>query len=237
ANGPIMPPEEAWLPGVYVTAVSQNGCTAGTACQIFLQQDLGYATLGEAEKHSIKIFASKNTSMYFTGIHVGDQLNVYGHAWRYDVDGQNELLIQVAQHLTGCAKVVSQNNAITPVPLTTLASVVSEDYEAVGPLFVKVVPVSAQHVHGKPKMPDQTFAIFDSSIMADAGPDMLISLSPFFMTGAVFANLPTNGMTSTQFDQVTGVYGLFVPPMQTPPVTKYKEIYVRTEADYAPHNP
>jgi hypothetical protein len=231
-DNPNNAPEEVWVPGVYVTAVSGGACVDGTACQVYLQQDLGYGTIAEGRQHGIKLFASKKTAMHFTGIAVGDQVNVYGHAWRYTVDGQNELLIQVTLASPGCFAHVSSNNAITPIPLTQLQDVVSEDYEAVGPLFVDVQ--SNPKIHGKPKMPIETFGIIDNSLDLEAGTQELISLSPTFLTGSAFNGL-TMG-TTTRFDSVTGVYGLFVPPMQNPPVNKYKEIYVRADADY-PHNP
>ncbi len=225
-------PEEVWVPGVYVTAVSGGACVDGTACQIFLQQDAGYGSVEEARQHGIKLFASKKTAMHFTGVAVGDKVNVYGHAWRYTVGGQNELLIQVTLASPGCFAHVSSNNTLSPIPLTQLEDVVSEDYETAGPLFVSVT--SNPKSHGKPKMPAETFGIIDNSLDLEAGTDQLISLSPTFLTGSAFNGLSMG--TTTHFDTVNGVYGLFVPPNQMPPATKYKEIYVRSDADY-PHTP
>ena len=225
-------PENVWVPGVYVTGVSGGACVDGTACQIFLQQDPGYGSVEEARQHGIKLFASKKTAMHFTGVAVGDKLNVYGTAERDTMGGQNELLILVTLATPGCFANVSSNNALTPVPLTQLEDVVSEDYEVAGPLFVSVT--SNPKSHGKPKMPTETFGIIDNSLDLEAGTDQLISLSPTFLTGSAFTGLTMD--TTTHFDSVTGVYGLFVPPMQMPPAAKYKEIYVRTDADY-PHTP
>jgi hypothetical protein len=228
---PLSMPLPVWLTNVYVTGVSGGGCVDGTACQIFLQQDASYATLHDAEQQGINLFASKRTSMHFTGVAVGDKLNVYGQARRSTQNGQNELLIEVTLATPGCFAKLSGNNAITPVALTDLEDIVKENYEKVGPLFVDVT--SNPKIHGKPKMPAETFGIIDSSLDLEAGTDQLISLSPTFLASSAFTGL-TTGMT-THFDHVTGIYGLFVPPGQSAPVTKYKEIYVRAVSDY-PHD-
>ena len=103
-----------------------------------------------------------------------------------------------------------------------------------GPLFVQIQATSGD-VHGKPKTPPETFVIFDESVPAEAGVDDLVSLSPYFMSGSAFTGLATDGATRTSFTNgVIGVFGLFIPPMQTPPIDKYKELYVRSSADYLP---
>lgn len=212
---------ETWIAGAYVTAISLGSCTAGKACQIFLQQDPSYASLAAAAKHGIKLFVSGNTAQYFTNVAVGDRVDVLGWAWRYNLDGQNELLVQVNAKLPGCAKTTSKGNALTPVSGVTLADLTLDKYESThGPLFVKVANVS-----GKPDIyPTMTFGLwptndggsFDAG--SDAGVD-IVSLSPFFLPGGSFSGL-TAGMI-TKFSSITGVFGLFVPSGGP----KYLELY------------
>ncbi|MBL8740048.1 MAG: hypothetical protein JNK04_03105, partial [Myxococcales bacterium] len=109
------PPAEAWVPGVYVTAVSKNGCVAGEACTIFVQQDESYNSIAEATHQSLRIGIAPAVSSYFTGIAVNDQIDLYAHAVRDTEDGQNELYFLVTPALPGCAKVVGSG---TTTPLT-----------------------------------------------------------------------------------------------------------------------
>src|SRR5437868_5602513 len=51
-------PTPVWVSGVFVTGVSQGGCQAGSACQIFVQQDEQYADLAAGSQRALKIFAS-----------------------------------------------------------------------------------------------------------------------------------------------------------------------------------
>ncbi|HEY4118234.1 MAG TPA: hypothetical protein VGM56_10270 [Byssovorax sp.] len=230
-------PTPVWIPSAYVTAISGTACQMGVACQIFLQQDETYATLAAGAQHAIKLFVSKGAAQYFTTTKVGDKVQVYGSAWRYDVDGQNELLVQVALHLPGCIKTIGQGNPL-PILGEHLDDLSIDKYENdLGPLLIQITSTSlATPVHGKSKMPAQTFVIFDGS-QQDAGANDLVSLSPTCLTGSAFTGLPTDGATTVDFTAgVEGVFGLFIPPMQTPPVTKYMEIYPRTTADYSPHN-
>ncbi len=217
-------PTEVWVQGAYVTAVSKGGCTAGAACQIFVQEGLSYADLAAGSQRAIKLFISANTAQYFTSVKRGDQVDIDAHAWRYDVNGENELLLQVNLQLKGCAKVVGAGDA---QPVTVLLSdlTVSAYEDTVGPLLVKVNTVS-----GKPQLPDETFALLNTGMFNDAGINTLTSLSPYFMPGGVFTGFAQANQGKTHnFTSVTGVFGIFI-PMGSP--TKYEEIYPRMESEY-----
>ncbi len=213
-------PTEVWVSGAFVTAVSRSGCTAGTACQFFLQEAPQFVDFAGAAHRSLKVFASASTAFHFEGIAVGDQVDVQAWAWRYNVDGQNELLLQVNQQLPGCAKKVG---SAVPVPVSAvLADLTVQGYEVdYGPVFVKLDLVS-----GKPHLPAQTFGLWTTG-QIDNNPDGITSLSPFFLTGAVFTGLTAEKIHD--FTSIVGVFGLFVPPAN--PVVKYKEIYPRDMAE------
>ncbi len=213
-------PVETWVSGAFVTGVSQSGCAAGVACQFFVQEVPQFVDLADATQRSIKVFASANTAVHFQGIAVGDQVDVQAWAWRYDVDGQNELLLQVNLQLPGCAKKVGDS---VPAPVTaTLADLLVQAYEYDrGPLFVKLEGVS-----GKPHLPAETFGMWPTG-QIDMSPDGPTSMSPFFLQGAAFTGLTAEKIHD--FTSVTGVFGLFVPPGD--PLVKYKEVYVRSMAD------
>jgi hypothetical protein len=218
-------PLETWLPGVYVTAISRGACAANQACQIFLQQDETYASLALGAKHGIKMLISAPAAQYFTTLQVGDKVDALGFAQRYTLGGQNELLVQVNSIQPGCAKKVGTGTP-TPIPNVLLSDLTVNAYEnTVGPLLVKV-----DNVIGTPGQPGETFGLgtaqFDGG-GSDAGTD-IVSLSPFFLPGAVFTGL-TNGQ-KTKFFYVSGVFGLFVPPTDGA-VAKYLEIYPRTMSD------
>jgi hypothetical protein len=208
------------VPGVYITAISKSGCQSGVACQIFVQQAESYPSLAAGSQQALKIFVSASTAQHFTTLLVGDRVDVYAHAWRYDIDGQNELLLQVSSGLPGCAKKIGQG---TPLPVTvTLAELSVTAYEStVGPLLIRVDTVS-----GKPAAPTETFGLWETGVFDDAGIENVTSLSPFFLPGGAFVGLTQNQIES--FTSVTGVFGLFVIGM---PVAKYEEIYPRTMAD------
>ncbi len=210
-------PTELWVSGVVVTAVSRGGCQAGQACQIFLQQNPTYGSFAAGAHHAIKLFASAATALHFDTIAVGDVVDVLAHAWRYNIDGQNELLLQVNAQLPGCAKAVG---TASPSPITgvTLPDLTVQSYEQThGPLLIRVANVS-----GTPGQPQETFALWETGVFSDAGIESVTSLSPYFLSGVVFSGL-TQGLT-TDFDSVTGVFGLFVPPNGP----KYEMIYPRT---------
>jgi hypothetical protein len=213
-------PTEVWVPGVYVTAVSKGGCQSGVACQIFVQQDLSYADLAAGSQQAVKLFVSANTAQHFTGVQVGQKVDVDGFAWRYNLMGEDELLVQVNLQLRGCAKAVGAGAA---QPVTTpLNPLMFTPYDQIGPLLVKVDMVT-----GTPQAPTQTFGLYIKGVFVDAGVDNVVSLSPFFLPGGAFTGLSS---VSTTFVSVTGVFGLFVP--QPNPTTRYREIYPRSSADY-----
>ncbi|MBI4957809.1 MAG: hypothetical protein HY908_37740 [Myxococcales bacterium] len=213
-------PTEVWVNDAIVTAVSRDGCVAGQACQIFLQADSSYASLAAGAHHGIKLFVSGPTAQYFTGVGVDDVVDVLAHAWRYNLDTQNELLLQVNSQLRGCAKTVG-NLPAQPITGVTLADLTVQAYEQdVGPLLIQVDTVS-----GTPGLPLETFGLWETGQFSDAGISEVVSLSPFFLPNAVFTGL---GGGQIAFVSVTGVFGLFVPPPSGP---KFKEIYPRSMAD------
>lgn len=215
-------PTEVYLSGGLVTGVSAGGCSAGFPCQIFIQDAESYANLGAAAKHAIKIFASANTAQYFSGVVPGDKIDVLGWAWRYNLDGYNELLVQVNLALPGCFKKVGTG---TPTPTTaTLDDFTPAAYETThGPVFVKVDAVS-----GTPQQPTEIFALRKTGVFSDAGLSTLTNLSPFFLKGTAFTGLTPS--QSTNFTSVTGVFSLYVLAPDAGG-TKYEVIYPRTMAD------
>lgn len=213
-------PTQVWLPGVYVTAVSKGGCQAGVACQLYVQQDLSYPDLSSGSQQAIKVFVSANAATHFTGIQVGQRVDVDAFAWRYNLMGQDELLLQVNLQLKGCAKPVGAGDA-QPVSVQ-LSQLMFTPYDQIGPLLVKVTTV-----HGKAQAPAETFVILPKTFQ-DAGPTDLVSLSPFFLPGGTFPAF-VSGMTYN-FTEVTGVFGIFVPTQM--PTSEFREIYPRTTADY-----
>ncbi len=223
-------PTAVWVPGAIITAISKGGCAAGSACQIFLQTDETYATLADGAHHAIKLFVSGNTSGHFTSLHTGDRVDVYAHAWRYNVNPpQNELLLQVNLQLRGCAKAVGTATP-TPVAGVELTDLTVDAYEnTVGPLLVQV-----QGVSGKPGSPTETFGLWKTGgPFVDAGPEGIVSASPYFLPAGWFTGLPTDGQTVVQFDSITGVFGLFIPGADGGG-SKYLELYPRQMTDM-PH--
>jgi hypothetical protein len=221
ADDPIAP-TEAWVPGVYVTAVSGGGCVAQQSCQFFIQQEETYGTFAEATHQSLRVAVVPAVAEHFEGIAVGDRIDFYGSAFRNTQDGENELFFLVSENLPGCAAVVGMGD---PQPVTvTLDQLTTQGYEVDhGPVLVRVDTVT-----GNPNLPVETFALWDTGTMPDGEITTVTSLSPFFLPGAVFNGL-TDGM-NTDFSEVVGVFAIFAPPAD--PLIKYEEIYVRSDADY-----
>lgn len=218
-----MTPKKVWMPGVYVTAVARAGCAAMQSCEIFVQQSESYATLAAAQKQSLPIGIAPSVAEHFVGIKVGDKVDVFGSVFRNTQDGKNELAMLVTPALPGCAKVVGTGNP-TPVA-ATLAELTTPYYEANGPALVTVTAVS-----GKPHMPAETFALWDTAMGPMGTIEEVTSMSPFFLSGAVFTGFTPEQVKN--FVSVTGVFGIFEPPAM--PVIKYEEIYVRTMNDVVP---
>lgn len=214
---------ETWVSGVYVTAVSKGACTANEACSFFVQQDLTYASVQAAAHHGLKVFVSAATASHFVGVKVGDKVDLLGWAWRYNIDGQNELLLQINLALPGCFKNVGSGTA-TPVVAYLSDFTVGAYEQTLGPVLVDV-----EGVTGTPQQPGETFGLGKTGQFTEGGIQDVTSLSPFYLPGGVFVGLPT-GM-KTNFTRVIGVFGLFVPPTDGGAATKYKEIYPRTMAD------
>jgi hypothetical protein len=214
---------ETWLSGVYVTAVSNGACSANTACTFFVQQDLSYADLSAAAHHAIKVLASAQTSTRFVGIAVGDRVDLLGWAWRYNLGGQNELLLEVDTTFPGCFKKVGTGTATPTLAQLTDFSITAYE-QTTGPVLVEVDAVS-----GVAQSPNTTIGLFKTGQLGDASVQNVTSLSPFYLSGAVFTGLSQG--TLYKFTSVTGVFGLFVPPTDGGSPTKYEEIYARTMSD------
>ncbi|MGZ3416400.1 MAG: hypothetical protein ACXVEE_00980 [Polyangiales bacterium] len=222
-DDPAMPAFD-WISGSIVTAVSQGACSAGKACQIFLQEGTG-ADLAAVSHHAIKLFISAKTADRFAGIAPGDKVDVAGYAVRYTLDGQNELLVEVNDLLRGCIKKTG-TGTIAPVAATLdNLSTVSAYESTIGPVLVTLSNLS-----GKPSTPSAIFGLYPTTGGFDAGADGgttgIVSLSPYFLTGGAFTGL-TSG-TKTDFTTITGVYGMFYPGTgDAGPATKYLVIYPR----------
>jgi hypothetical protein len=220
-------PTEVWVTGTYVTAISGGACTAGDACQIYLQQDPTYASFALGAHRAIKLRVSGTAAQYFTALAPGDQVDVLGHAWRFNLGGANELVIQVNAQLQGCAKKIGTG---APAPITgiQLSDLNVTSYELThGPLLIQVAAVS-----GKPAAPAEIFGIWPTGVgIGDASPSDLVSISPFFLPAFAFTGLPTNGQTTVSFQTVTGVFGQYIPATETGTPPKYHVIYPRSMAD------
>jgi hypothetical protein len=213
-----------WISGSIVTAVSQGGCSAGKACQIFLEDAGGGADLASVSHHAIKLFVSAKAADRFTGIAPNDKVDVAGYAVRYTLDGQNELLVEVNDFLRGCIKKTG-TGAIAPVPATLSdLSTVSAYESTIGPVLVTVSGVS-----GKPTTSSAIFGLYPTTGF-DAGPDGgttgIVSLSPYFLSGGAFTGLTLG--SKNDFSTVTGVYGMFYPGSgDAGTATKYLVLYPR----------
>jgi hypothetical protein len=219
-----------WVPDVLVTGVSYGGCSASYSCQLFLQQDPAYDTLALAARKAIKLFVSANTAYRFTGIAVGDRLDVYANAVRSTYGGANELQLLVNTMYPGCANVLSSNNSLTPVPNVLLTDLTVEAYEVtIGPVLVQI-----QDLTGRPEFLDHTFGLWTTSgPWVEAGIEEVVSVSPYCISGGTFSGL-TLGDVDNNFDYVQGVFELFIPATDAALPTKYKEICARSMADLPP---
>jgi hypothetical protein len=221
-------PTEVWITGLFVTAISWGGCSSGNACQVFLQDAETFATFTAGAHHGMKLFISGPAAGHFATLQVGDRVNVYAHAWRYDLNpAQNELLLQVNNALRGCAKTVG-TGAPTPIEGVELTDLTVDAYENThGPLLVKVDGVS-----GKPAAANETFALWKTGgPFVEAGIETVVNASPYFLSGGSFTTLPTDGNTIVDFSSITGVFGLFVPSADGGAGAKYLMLYPRTMTD------
>ncbi len=213
-NPSALTPE--WVPGAYVIGVSGAGCQANVSCQIFVQQDESYADFAGAQQKAIKIDIIPSVAEHFTGIAVGDQVDVYGEVVRDTMNGANELKFLVSPNHPGCAKVKSSGHNSVPVT-ATLDQLSVALYEAQGPILLKINDLTG-HVH----MPTETFALWNFGQQPTAD---IKSMSPFFLPNGAFTGLVAD--TFPHFTSVSGVFGLFFPMGGI----KYEEIYIRTMAD------
>jgi hypothetical protein len=209
-----------WISGAYVSAVSGNGCTAGSSCQIFIQTDPSYSSLSLAAHNSVNVRVAGSVSQYFTGIAVNDRVDVLGWAQRSTFGGGNELIVQVNSQLPGCMKKVGSG---TLVPLTVqLSDLTVAAYETThGPMLVQLSTVS-----GKPGLPKEIFGLWATGVgIGDAGPEGLVNLSPYFLPNNSFTGL-TNGVIQ-DFTSVAGVFAVYVPYTEAGAPTKYLVVYPR----------
>ncbi|MEO8876711.1 MAG: hypothetical protein ABI461_14055 [Polyangiaceae bacterium] len=218
-------PKLSWIPSVTISAISFGGCNAGHACQIFLQTDATYATLADGAHKAIKMFISAAAATHFSTASVGDTVNAMGWGWRYNLDNQNEILLEVNNEYQGCVKKTG-TLALTPVQNVRLDQLTLDNYEnQIGPLLIQVNDVRGT------TSPDlaQTFGLVPRADggYQDAGPE-IVSLSPFFLVGGTFS-APIESSSLEHFTSITGVFGLFNPTSDAG--TKYDEIYPRTNAD------
>lgn len=216
-----------WISGVVITAISKGGCSAGSACQIFVQEPGSFESLEQGAHRAIKLFISGNTAEHFENLAVGDKVDVYAHAWRYNVNpAQQELLLQVNWQLRGCAKKTG-TDTVEPIGGVRLTDLTVQGYEQTyGPLLVRVDAVA-----GKPGAATETFALWHPGVFNDAGPQDIVSASPYFLPGGRFDHLPTDGQTVVHFASITGVFGLFVPSTDAGTAPKYLMLYPRTVPD------
>jgi hypothetical protein len=221
---------EAWVPGVYVTAISGSACVANTTCQVFLQQDENYASLAAGAKHGIKVRIAASVASHFTSLQVGDKVDVLGYAWRYNLGGANELVLQVNAQLPGCAKKIGTGNP-TPITGVQLGDLSVSGYETTqGPLLIQLSTVT-----GKPALPTEIFGLWKTGVgIGDAGPESLVNASPFFLPNGAWVGLPTSGTVNQDFSTVTGVFAVFVPFTEAGTPPKYMVVYPRTMSEMAP---
>jgi hypothetical protein len=217
-------PQLAWVNGVTISAISYNGCSTGHACDIYLQTDATYASLTDGAHKAIKMFVSSAAAGHFSTAQVGDTVNAMGWGWRYNIDNQDEILLEVTDEYQGCVKKTG-TLALSPITGVTLDQLTVDAYEnTYGPLLVEV-----DNVRGTTK-PDlaQTFGLVPGADggFIDAGPE-IVSLSPFFLANGTFV-APLTPSTVIHFTSIVGVFGLFVP---VDAGAKYNELYPRTSAD------
>ena len=217
-------PTQVWLPGVYVTAISKGACTAGTACEFIVQQDLTYASLEAGAQHAIRAWITSSTAKYFTSLAVGDQVNALAWAFRESEGGQNELILHVDQVEPGCALKIGSG---TPTPITGVALSDVDSlaaYEQIyGPLLMQIANVT-----GTPKQPDQTFGLGDTFYDGGANDGQIVSLSPYYMDGGAFVGLEAG--VKTKFASVSGVFNEYFNPDAS--AVKYLELGPRASTDY-----
>jgi hypothetical protein len=226
-------PSFRWVSGAVVTAVSRGGCVAGSACQIFVQEPGAATTLDEVAHRAIKVFVSSAAAGRFATVRVGDRVDLAAHAWRYDVGGQNELLLQIADScsLRGCMQRTG-SGTVTAVraTLASLASVMA--YETTyGPVLVRFEGVSATTDMSSP-LDSTTGGLFTTGATPDAGfSGVPISVSPFFLPAGRFTGF--SGAQRIRFTSLTGVFGMFIPSTPGPDggVRRLLQVYPRTVDD------
>jgi hypothetical protein len=207
-----------WLPGVYVTGVARGACKASNAdCGLFVQQAETYASFDEGAKQAIRVQAFGAAVSELVGLAVGDQIDLYGSAWRH---ASGELYFELSSTTPGCAQKVGTGAPIG-IPGVTLEDLTLDAYEKThGPLLVTLNAVS-----GKPKEPTQIFPLWKSFQISDGGIEEVVNLSPYYLPNSAFVGLTQDVIVN--FTSVQAVFGLFVPE----PTRKFKVLYIRTMDD------
>jgi hypothetical protein len=217
-------PKQVWVPGVFVTAVSQGACKPSVACEFILQQDETYPSLQAGAQHAIRAWIGSSASKYFTQLAVGDQVNAMAWAFRESEGGQNELILHVDDVSPGCALKVGSGNPtpIAGVQLSDIGSLAAYE-DLYGPLLLQVANVT-----GTPKQPNQTFGLGNTFFDGGTSDGSIVSLSPYYMDGGVFVGLEAG--VKTKFTSVSGVFNEYFNPDAS--AVKYLEIGARTASDY-----
>lgn len=217
---------QVWISGAYVAAVSGSGCTSGSSCQIFIQSATSYANLGAAAKNGINVRVAGSVAQHFTGIAVGDQVDVMGWAWRSTLGGASEMVVQVNSSLPGCAKKVGAGT-LTPVAAQLSDLTVNAYEQTHGPMLVQLSTIT-----GKPAGTKEIFGLWTTGVgIGDAGPEGLVNVSPYFLANNAFTGLPTDGQTAVDFTSVSGVFAVFVPFTEAGTPPKYVVVYPRTVSE------
>jgi hypothetical protein len=216
-------PTSFFVADVVVTAVSQGACVDGAFCQLFVQQEETFASFDAGAHQAIRVLVAPEVAGDFTGIVVGDRVNLGGFASRDTADGRDELRFFIRESDPGCMTV---EGAATPEPVPVeLAQLTQDAYESThGPILVVLDTVS-----GKPHLPDEIFALWDTGGQQGGGIESVTNASPFFLPGGVFDGLIAEQITD--FASVTGVYGQYPRENQGGNLTKYETIYVRSMDD------
>jgi hypothetical protein len=141
-------PAEAWVPGVYVTAVSTNGCVATEACTIFVQDDESYASIAEATHKSLRVGIAPAVASYFTGI-ANDRVDLYARSRH---GGRTERALLHA----GAARRWSSVRHDRPWSYAR-----RPDGRRLR-RHCRPMPVQLNTVSGNPNLPNETFALWDT---------------------------------------------------------------------------
>ena len=209
-------PEEVWVSGAIVTSVSGGGCAGGAACWLTLQDAPTYASFDAGAQHGIRLWVSGAEAQRFTGIAVGDVVDVLGWLARDTTGGANELRLAVDTTSPGCAEATGTASP-TPIPDVTLDQLTVAAFQTThGPLLVRLPLVS-----GRPTAQDETFGLWPTGVVWTGE---IVSLAPDGMPNATFV-----GMAVGSIMDFTSVSGVFVAPHIAG--TTYAQVWPRSTSD------